>query len=40
MNEKMIAVCGLDCGGCPNHKASLGDVEAAQLLVGWWKGEG
>ena len=40
MNEKMIAVCGLDCAGCPIHKASLGDVEAAQLLVGWWKGEG
>jgi hypothetical protein len=40
MDEKMIAVCGLDCGGCPIHKASLGDVEAAQLLVGWWKGEG
>jgi len=40
MNEKMIAVCGLDCAGCPIHKASLGDVEAAELLVGWWKGEG
>jgi len=40
MNEKMIAVCGLDCAACPIHKASLGDIEAAQLLVGWWKGEG
>jgi hypothetical protein len=40
MDEKMIAVCGLDCGGCPIHQASLGDIEAAQLLVGWWKGEG
>ena len=40
MNEKMIAVCGLDCAGCGLYKASLGDVEAAQSLVGWWKGEG
>ena len=40
MNEKVIAVCGLDCSACPIHLASLGDVDAAQLLVGWWKDEG
>ena len=40
MNKKMIAVCGLDCYGCPIHKASLGDIEAAQMLVGWWQAEG
>jgi hypothetical protein len=40
MSEKMVAVCGLDCGGCDIYKASLGDVEAAQNLAGWWKGMG
>jgi hypothetical protein len=40
MSEKMIAVCGLDCGACDIYKASLGDVEAAQNLAGWWKGMG
>ena len=38
--ERMIAVCGLDCAECGLYKASLGDVDAAQSLVGWWKGEG
>jgi hypothetical protein len=40
IQEQITAVCGLDCAGCPLRKASLGDVEAAQSLVGWWKGEG
>ena len=40
MGEKMIAVCGLDCGACDIYKASHGDVEAAQNLAGWWKGMG
>ena len=40
MKGKMIAVCGLECFACPIYKASVGDVEAAELLVGWWKGEG
>ena len=38
--ERIIAVCGLDCTGCPLRKASLGDAEAAQMLVGWWQAEG
>ena len=38
--ERIIAVCGLDCTGCPLRRASLGDVEAAQMLVGWWQAEG
>lgn len=38
--ERMIAVCGLDCAECGLYKASLGDVDAAQSLVGWWKDEG
>lgn len=40
MMENPIAVCGLDCASCPLLKASLGDVQAAEQLAGWWKGEG
>ena len=40
MVQEMIAVCGLDCGPCPLRTASLGDRDAAELLVGWWRGEG
>lgn len=40
MDEQLIAVCGLDCSGCLLRKASLGDVEAAEGLAGWWKSEG
>jgi hypothetical protein len=40
MSENMIAVCGLDCAGCPLLKASLGDAQAAEILAGWWKSEG
>jgi hypothetical protein len=38
--EQIIAVCGLDCILCPLRRASLGDIEAAQDLAGWWKKEG
>jgi hypothetical protein len=34
--ERIIAVCGLDCTACPLRKASF-DVEAAQCLVGWFR---
>ena len=34
-----IAVCGLDCTGCPLLKAAT-DEAAAQDLVGWFKHEG
>ena len=40
MREKMIAVCGLDCSGCPLLKASLGDLKAAEHLAKWWKSAG
>ena len=36
---KMIAVCGIDCEACPLYRASF-DPEAAQSLVGWFRGEG
>jgi hypothetical protein len=36
---ELIAVCGLDCGGCPLRTADT-DVESAEALVGWFKKEG
>lgn len=41
MDEELrwIAVCGLDCGRCPLRTADT-DLESAQALVGWFKGEG
>ena len=40
MSERMIAVCGLDCSGCPLLKASLGDLKAAEHLAEWWHAAG
>ncbi len=40
MSKEMTAVCGLDCAACGLLKASLGDVQAAEGLAGWWKSEG
>jgi hypothetical protein len=40
MMEEPIAVCGIDCSRCPLLRASFGDVEAAEHLVGWWRSEG
>jgi hypothetical protein len=37
VGEEMIAVCGLDCAQCGIRAASLGDREAAEQLVGWWR---
>ena len=37
--DQMIAVCGLDCGGCPIRTADT-DVGSAEVLLGWFKGEG
>jgi hypothetical protein len=37
MSEEMIAVCGLDCVQCALRGASLGDRDAAERLVGWWR---
>ena len=39
IREQMIAVCGLDCGGCPIRTADT-DSGAAEVLVGWFKSEG
>lgn len=39
MSETLIAVCGIDCTACRLRVASLGDVEAAESLAGWWKKE-
>jgi hypothetical protein len=39
IREQMIAVCGLDCGGCPIRTADS-DVGSAEILLGWFKGEG
>jgi hypothetical protein len=38
-STQLIAVCGLDCTGCPLRKAAT-DESAAQDLVGWFKHEG
>jgi hypothetical protein len=38
-SESIIAVCGLDCTGCPLRTADT-DAEAAGHLVGWFKAEG
>jgi hypothetical protein len=40
MSEPMMAVCGLDCSGCPLLKASFGDLQAAEHLAEWWKSAG
>jgi hypothetical protein len=38
-STRLIAVCGLDCTGCPLLNATT-DESAAQDLVGWFKQEG
>ena len=38
-STQLIAVCGLDCTGCPLLNAAT-DKAAAQDLVGWFKHEG
>ncbi len=39
LNEKMIAVCGLDCGPCDIRNVTS-DAEAATRIVAWFKKEG
>jgi len=38
--QQIIAVCGIDCTACTIRIASLGDTEAVEELVVWWKKEG
>ncbi|MFN2299399.1 MAG: DUF3795 domain-containing protein [Anaerolineales bacterium] len=38
-DERIIAVCGMDCTACPIRTADI-KKESAESLIGWWKGEG
>jgi hypothetical protein len=37
--ERIVAVCGLDCAECPIRTADI-SRESAARLIGWWKNEG
>ncbi len=39
METKLMAACGLDCGGCKIRRAPS-DVQAAQVVVEWFRKEG
>jgi hypothetical protein len=37
--ERIIAVCGIDCTACPIRTADT-RRESAECLIGWWQNEG
>jgi hypothetical protein len=37
--ERIIAVCGIDCTACPIRTADT-KKESAECLIGWWKSKG
>ena len=39
METKLMAACGLDCGGCEIRRAPS-DSQAAQVVVEWFRKEG
>jgi hypothetical protein len=38
-DERIIAVCGMDCTACPIRTADT-KRESAEQLIGWWRSEG
>jgi len=40
MEKSMLAPCGIDCAECGSYKATMGDLDAAEGLVEWYRGMG